>query len=449
MALIDGESQRVTEGSDTPPLKSSDRPYLVGGLVILILAFGGFGGWSATAPLDSAAVAPGQVVVESYRKTVQHLEGGIVDEIRVEDGDFVDKGDLLLRLDDTQARSELDIVRSRLLAALAREARLKAERDEADAVVFPDGLRDLADPADVQEVIDGQRQVFEARRDALQSELSVRDRRWEQLGEQISGLQALMASKKKRIASYQAEMDEWQSLLDRQMTDKQRLREVKRRVEELKGEISNHQAEIARLRVQQEEAKMERILRKQEFQEKVVAKLRETQSEILDARARINALEDKVRRTDVVAPVSGEIVGLKVHTEGGVVAPGDPIMDIVPQGQGLIVEARVKPTDIDRVHQGLSADIRFSAFSSQTTHVIEGKVLTVSADALTDKQNETSYYLARVQVTEAGARRMKQDGITLQPGMPAEVLIKTGNRTLLEYIVKPFSNMFARSFRES
>ena len=455
-------NQEVLEGKAQAPQKqpapvdgngrallTSPKKYIIGGLLVLLVAFGGFGGWALIAPLTGAAVAPGQVTVDSYRQSVQHLEGGIVREILVRDGMMVEEGDKLLKLDETDVHAERESVALSYVTEAARAARLRAEQGGLDEIIFPDFLQEIAagDP-EMEAVLEGQRQHFLARKDSLESEIAVRERTIDQINDQIRGLEAVVRSERAQIESYKEEVVEWEELFENQMTDKQRLREVRRELNTLEGSLANNMAEIARLRGQVEETRTQILLTERNFREQVVENLREAERNALDARVRLNALDERLRRTTITAPAEGEVVGMSAHTIGGVIAPGDTILEIVPQTRALVIEARVAPGDIDRVYRGLKADIRFSAFSAQTTHVIEGEVINVSADALEDEREGTEYYLARIQVTEQGREQMIRDEITLVPGMPAQVFIQTEGRTFMQYLVKPVTDMFASAFRE-
>lgn len=428
------------------PVPTDDRRARRAGLAILLITFAGFGGWAAVAKLDSAAVASGVVTVESYRKTIQHLEGGIVQDILVRDGDSVHSGDVLLRLDDTQARARLEIIRSQYLAARALEARLIAERDQQADLTFPAELMNLREDARVGETLEGQERVFKARGEALRGETALLEQRIEQLQAQIGGLEALQQTEQRRIDSLQRELQDFRRLQQSGFTDKLRLLELERDIAELEGERASHLAEIARTRMQIGETKLQILQLRKQFQTEVVAELRDTQTKLFDLIERMRALQDTVERTEIRAPTEGTVVGLGVHTMGGVVAPATPLLEIVPKGEQLVVEAKVQPTDIDKVHAGLAADIRFTAFKLRTTPVVEGQVLTVSADRLIDPDTKYPYYLARIQVTAEGMERLQ--GLELLPGMPAEVMIKTGERTLLNYLLRPLLDAFARSFRE-
>ncbi|MBY4676793.1 HlyD family type I secretion periplasmic adaptor subunit [Marinobacterium arenosum] len=425
-------------------VETNDMPIRAIGFTILFLVFGVFGSWAALAPLDSAALAPGVVTVKNYRKTVQHLEGGIVKEILVRDGVQVQAGDLLLVLDDTQARAEQEILRGQHMAAKALEARLIAERDGLETVAYPDLL--LVDDARAREAMENENQQFNARKQQREGEIEVLEQRVGQLETQSRGLDALIRSKRQLVASYDEEIGDNKALLSQGYVDKQRLRDGERRKATLIGEIAEHQSSQAGIKVKIGETRLQILQLNKEFRSEVVNQLTETQTRVFDLQERIAAISDRVRRSEVTAPVAGMVLGMEIHTVGGVISPGRPILDIVPDNEELIVEAQVSPNDIDRVAPGLTADIRFSAFKSATTPVIEGRLLNLSADRLVNEETGMPYYLARVEVTEEG-RQLLGD-LKLVPGMPAEVLINTGARTLLEYLVQPATNAFARSMIE-
>ncbi|MEE3635857.1 HlyD family type I secretion periplasmic adaptor subunit [Pseudomonas sp. AL 58] len=428
----------------TAQLPVDDRPTRRVGFLIVMVTFGLFGGWAVFAPLESAALAPGVVTVKSYRKTVQHLEGGIVRELRVHDGDRVTAGDVLLVLDNTQARSETEMMRSQLIAARELEARLVAERDGlAEPAAVPD--LDATDPR-VREARDSEARIFQTRRSGLLGEIGIQEKAIRQIEEQIRGFRAIIASKQTLATSYQEEIVDLRALLAEGYVDKQRLREQERSLARLQAEVVEHQSASARAQVQIGEAELKILQLKKTFATEVAGQLGETRTKIYDLRERLATVQDRDKRTEVLAPESGMVMGMTVHTLGGVVNPGTPLMDIVPANEELIVEAQLSPTDIDRIVVGQLVDIRFSAFKSSATPVIEGQLLQVSADRLTNKETGTAYYLARVALTETGRKTL--GNLALVPGMPAEVLINTGARTLLQYLIQPASNAFARSLIE-
>jgi epimerase transport system membrane fusion protein len=434
------------ESAPASPLPTSGKGYLRLGLVILLIAFGGFGGWAASADLAVSVVAPGAVSVESFKKTIQHLEGGIVDEINVDDGDHVEAGDTLLVIDNTQARSQLAISRSQYLINRAAEIRLLAEQKDADTLTFPDELLN-SDAQRVKEVLAVQRALFQARRGALEGTLSALDEQMSQMREQIDGLQDVIDVNQERMNSLQQEAQDYRSLFKEGLGDNQRLRELERQALQFKGDIAQSRSKIAELKSQISENKVQKQVKIQEFQKEVGEQLREAQGNIADAEERITALSDQVKRTTVTAPVSGTVVGLKVHTVGAVIQPGDPIMEIVPSGDDFIIEARVPDRDIDNIYPGQYAEIRFSAFNQRLSNVIDGEVTNVSADSFEDEATGAKYYKARVKVTEDGKREMTEN-MQLLAGMPAEVMIRTGERTFASYMTKPITDMLARAMRE-
>lgn len=421
---------------------SMETPRRVG-MLIFFLVFGVFGFWAAVAPLDGAAVAPGRVAVKSYKKVVQHFEGGIVSEILARSGDRVIAGQPLLVMDNTQSVAQLEIANSQFVALKASEGRLLAERDASDNIVFAQAL--FNEGANAQSEMDAQEQIFEARKAALNGQIEVLQQRIEQLETRAVGLTALKISKEELAVSYAEELSDVQELLSQGFSDKQRLREIERRTSTLKGEAAELVANISSTEVEIGEAKLQILQLGREFQNDVVSNLGETQPKLKDIVERITALQDVVSRTVVRAPTAGIVNGMQVHTVGGVIRPGTAIAEIVPQSEDLIVEASVSLTDIDRVAEGQEATIRFSAFSSSVPTIF-GTVLSISADSQVDEATGASFYLARIEVTPEGMEDLGD--LILLPGMPAEVFISTGSRTFLQYLFKPFSNALARSFTE-
>ncbi|WP_462381135.1 HlyD family type I secretion periplasmic adaptor subunit [Pseudomonas sp. Marseille-QA0892] len=422
---------------------SDRRPRLIG-LLIVFVTFGLFGVWAAVAPLNSAALAPGVVTVQTYRKTVQHLEGGIVKELLARDGDVVKQGDPLIVLDDTQIRAEYEMTKSQLIAAQAMEARLRAEQGDADVVDFSR----MAEPESQRgvEARQSEQQVFLARQSSRHGEVSVLRERVGQLKQQINGLESMIQTKGSLERSYSGEIGELSQLLKEGYVDKQRLLDQQRKLDMLRAEIADHKSEIIKTRLQISETELQIVQRNKEFNAEVVNQLTEAQNKVYDFQERMAALRDRLSRSVIRAPDDGMILGMTVHTIGGVVRAATPILDIVPSVSDLIVEAQVAPHDIDRVHPGKEADIRFSAFNSATTPVIQGQVLSVSADRLINEDTGMPYYLARVGLTDEGARKL--GSLKLLPGMPAEVLINAGERTMLQYLMQPATNAFARSMIE-
>ncbi len=414
------------------------------GLIIAFLVFGVFGVWATTAPIEGASHAQGTVVVRSHKKVVQHLEGGIIGEILVENGDYVRAGDPIVLLDGTQSQAQLEIASAQLIANKALEARLVAERDNLDAIDFPPALRLIDAGAAVE--MQSQTRIFEARLDARTGRTAMLEQRIEQLESRLSGLRAMLESKEDLVVSYREELDEVRALLSDGFSDTTRLRSVERNYATLRGEVAELISNIASTEMQISETRMEIIQNRREFQSEVVSQLGETQSRIKDLQEQRGALQDVVTRKVVRAPDSGVINGMEIHTIGGVIAPGATIAEIVPEGDELIIEARVSPIDIDRVAVGQQASVRFSAFSAQTTPTVSGNVIHVSADAIFDQQTGNSYFMTRIGVEESELAALGE--LVLVPGMPAEVFISSGARTLMQYLLKPITGAMARSFIE-
>jgi epimerase transport system membrane fusion protein len=420
-----------------------DTPMRVG-LLIIFLVFGIFGVWAAVAPIEGAAHAPGIVVVKTYKKLVQHLEGGIVSEILAQNGDYVSAGEPLLILDNTQPLAQLEITNSQFVALKAIESRLIAERDEHSAVIYPDSL--TRGELNASEEMSAQTQIFQARKAANEGAIEVLEQRIEQLHSKRVGLHALKTSKETLAASYAEELVDVRELLSQGFSDKTRVRELERSHALSSGEAAELTASISTTEIEIGEARLQILQRRREFLNEVVNQLGETQTNLKDVLERTTALRDIVSRTVVRAPAAGVVNGMQIHTVGGVVGPGQPIVDIVPQTEELIIEARVSPLDIDRVTEGQSVMIRFSSFGRGSVPTIFGTVLNLSADALLDQNTGASYYQARIEVTAEGIADL--GSLTLMPGMPADTFIATGSRTFLQYLFKPFTNAMARSFIE-
>lgn len=425
-------------------LAVSDRKIRRLGFGIVLVTFGVFGTWAAMAPLDGAAYAPGVVTVQAYRKTVQHLEGGIVKEVLVHDGDIVKRDDPLIILDDAQLRSEYEMTRSQLIAARAIEARLRAERDNLPVIGF--GIMTDSDSLRGAEARQGETQVFNARRGSRLGQIAVLQERIGQLNQQIKGLEAMIGVKGQLDKSYRGEIVELTDLLSQGFVDKQRLLEQERKLEMVRSELADHRSTITRTRLQINETQLQILQVDKDFNADVAKQLAEVQTKIYDLQERASALEDRLSHIIIRAPEAGMVIGMTVHTIGGVVRPATPLLDIVPSVSELVIEAQVAPVDIDRIAIGKRADIRFGAFKSSTTPVIEGEVSSVSADRLTNEKTGAGYYLARVRVTEAGARTLGER--KLLPGMPADVLIITGERTLLHYLMQPARDVMSQSMIE-
>lgn len=421
---------------------SMETPKRVG-LIIVFLVFGVFGGWASFAPLGSFAHAPGTVNVRSYSQVVQHLEGGIINDIKVQNGDMVDAGQPLLEIDNTQPLAQLEIVSAQFVALKAREARLIAERDQLNQVAFPESLDE--NDANARQEMAAQTSIFNSQKASRESTIEVFEQRIGQLQSKLNGLDALKSTKEELARSFAEELEDVRELLNQGFADKTRLRELERNVASLKGDAAELAASVSSTEIEIGETRLQIIVTEQEFQNEVVNRLGETQTSLKDSTERISALQDVVSRTIVRAPAAGIVSGMQFHTIRGVVAPGTPIANIVPQSEEFIVDAQVSPNDIDRVTIGMDSTIRFSAFGSSVPTIF-GEVINLSADRIVDETTGMPYYLARVVVTDEGKANLGD--LILLPGMPAEVFINTGSRTFMQYLFKPFSNALARSFIE-
>ena len=440
-SLVAAASGVVEDAERYDPGLSSPKKV---GMTIFIVIFGFCGSWAAFAPIDGAAVASGFVNVRSYSKVVQHLEGGIISDIFVENGARVQGGQPILELNNTQPLAALEIVNSQFIALTALETRLMAERDGLDDVNYP-GSPSTADTR-VREETAAQTEIFRARKVTLDGSIEVLRQRIGQLESQVVGLAALKVSKEQLAASFTEELEDVQVLLSQGFSEKTRVRELERNVASFNGEAADLTANIASAEIQIGETQLQILQQDREFQNQVVSELGEVKTSLKDISERITALEDVVARTTVRAPEAGVVNGLQVHTIGGVISPGMKIVDIVPVGDELIIEAQVSPIDIDRVAVNQNATIRFSSFGLATVPTIYGQVINLSADRLFDQVSGLPYYQARVEVTPEGMEDLGD--LVLMPGMPADIFIATGSRTFLQYLFKPFSNAIARSLRE-
>jgi epimerase transport system membrane fusion protein len=376
-------------GLSVPALPVNDLPIRRISYAMLFVTFGLFGSWATFAPLDSAALAPGVVTVKRYRKTVLHLEDGTIKAIYVHGGDQVAAGDVLLELDGTQALAELERVRSQLIASVALGSRLVAERDGLDALDFQQDAA-TTDPR-VLEAQQNEAQVFQARSSARLGETGVLQKRVVQLDEQIRGLHTVIAGKQKESAFYGDEVDDLSALLKEGFVDKQRLREQQRNGVRLLPEIAELRSSIAGARLPIGETELQIMQLNKDFIAEVVTQQSEVQTNIFDLNERFAAVAERAQRIRVRAPEAGMVLGMQVYTVGGVIAPGTPLLDLVPASEDLVVEAQIAPIDIDRIGLGKSADVRFSAFNSSTTPVIEGRLAQISADRLITEQTGVPY----------------------------------------------------------
>jgi len=438
---------------EVPPSKPSARQMgfpgsLIIGLGLIVVFIGGFGSWAALAPLESAAIAIGEIIVEGNRRSVEHLEGGIVRELLVRDGTHVDSGDPLILLDDTQAMASMQLLRKRWQDNTALAARLTAEQADAKEIVFPEELLEQAktDPH-AASVIQTQENIFRSREATMESQMSMLSRRSAQFQEEIMGLEAEIAAIDEELVHIRAELRDVRSLVERGLTRRERLYSLQRQEASILGRRGRNMASIARARqsISENEIRVETL--KTEARENAVRELRDVQAQLADIQERLLAAKDVLNRTTISAPMSGIVVNFQVHTEGEVISPGETLMQIVPEDEQLVVQARIDPIDIDVVKEDLPARVRLTALSARTTPELEAWVERVSADRLVDEQSGLVYYQARIRILADQIDRL--EGAPLFPGMPVEVMIATGDTTLLDYLIQPISDLMRRGMTES
>lgn len=424
------------------------RPTVLKGMWLLLIIFGFFGLWSALAPIKSAAIAAGQIVLDSNRKKIQHLEGGIIAEIFVREGDMVKENGPLVRLDDTAAKARLDLYRSQSIAARALVARLLAERDNKESIEFPDDLVKERDSNPIaQENLDSQSRLFKTRRKNLDGTLAVLNQKVEQFKEEISGLESQKKSTDRQIQLLEDELVGVRKLEKEGLALKARVLGLERNKSALAGELGELVSEISKAQQAIAETEISMINQKNEFLNDTVAELKEAQTKVADLEEHMRTSADMVSRIVIHSPIAGQVTGLKVHTVGGVIAPGEALMEIVPQDDKLIVEVKVRTDDIDVVRPDLEAQVRLSAYRARYVPPLKGKVVYVSADSFTDERTGIPFYTARVEVDLDEIEALDQD-VKLYPGMPAETLIVTGARSFLNYLIDPIRASMNRAFRE-
>lgn len=416
------------------------------GWALLAVGFGGFLAWASLAPLDQGVTAPGQVVVSGSRKAVQPLAGGLVSAILVKEGDRVKAGQPLVRFDSTATRSQLEVARAQWIVMQAVEARLTAERLGRTSISYPGALLAIERDPRARDAIRLQNQLFATRRAALDSELSLLHENALGLEAQIKGLEEAREAKREQQRIAREELRNQKELADEGYLPRNRVLEQERMVAQISASIAEDLGNIGRARQQIAEIQVKRISRQQEFRKEVETELTDVQKEVRSLASKIEALEFEVNNTEIRSPTEGVVVGLAVHTVGGVVQAGTNMMDIVPENENLRIDAQVPPDLIDKVQTGLDVDIRFPAFNQATTPRIPGIVKTVSADALYDQESKVTYYKAQVEVTAEGMGMLGKNQI--KAGMPAEAFILTGERTMLNYLFKPMADRIRSAFNE-
>jgi HlyD family secretion protein len=419
---------------------------MVAGITVVLMLVGGVGGWASTTELSGALIAPGSIVVDSNIKKVQHPTGGVVGEVRARDGDRVKAGDVVVRLDETVTRANLSIVTKGLNELAARKARLEAERDNLDAIKFPDELIARRDNADVATAMLSERKLFDLRHNARTGQRSQLRQRIGQLQEEIGGLTSQQTSKSKEIVLIERELVGVRDLFQKNLIQMNRLTQLEREGTRLDGERGSLIAAVAQSKGKIAELELQILQIDQDLSSEVAKELRDVDGKIGEFVERKITAEDQLKRIDIRAPQDGTVFQSNVHTVGGVVTAGDAIMMIVPEADNLTVEAKVNPQDIDQLRVGLKALLRFTTFNQRTTPEIYGAVTRVSADISTDQRSGASYYTVRIGMSPEEIARLGE--VRLVPGMPVEAFIQTGERTVMSYLVKPLYDQLSRAFRE-
>lgn len=413
------------------------------GLVFAALLIGGIGGWAVTARLSGAVIGTGSVLVDEDLKIVQHIEGGVVREIAVREGDHVTAGQLLLRLDDIQVRAEKTIVGGQLAELIARQARLVAERDAAAALELPP--RYLETYANAELIAAGERQLFEGNRTNHLSQKQQLSMQGTQLQEEVNGLSYQQTAVVAELELALADRDRLQSLAAGKLIEASRLSEVEREVARLRGQQGEVQASLARAQSRISEVELQSLALDSTVRTEAQRELRGVEAQIAELEERLFAADDRLARTRILAPVGGTVNELNVSTLGGVVSPAEKLVTIVPEHAELVIEFRVAVNDIDQIAVGQATKLRFSAFNQRTTPELSGTVTRVSAAAQHDSQTGESYYLAQVEVDEEKGRLGER---VLVPGMPVEVFVETNEQSAIAYFMQPFTDQINRAFRE-
>jgi HlyD family secretion protein len=425
---------------------SSLRRFQLLGFTSLAFMLGVVGGWSVLTELNGAVIAPATIMVESFSKKVQHKEGGIVGEIRVKDGDRVEVGQPLVILDNTETKAELAIIDGLLDEALTKRARLEAQRDKATEITFPPEIAARDSEPELAAILAGQTRLFNSRLSSIKGKKDQLTQQIDQLTEQISGLNSQKKSKDKQLALIQGELKDLKDLQAKGLVPVSRVMAMDRETASLDGQRGELVANKAAAEAHIAEVRLQILQVDEEDQAQTLTELREIEGKLAEFKERKLAAASRLERTVIKAPITGSIYQLAIHTIGGVIAPGEAIMLIVPEADDLVLQAQVRPQDIDQVQTGQLAHVKFPAFNSRLTPDISAKVTQVSADTSRTDQNSPPVYVVRLTISAAELAKLGAN--KLKPGMPAEAFIQTQAQTPLSYFIKPLTDQFARALRE-
>ncbi|QFT32030.1 Type I secretion system membrane fusion protein PrsE [Labrenzia sp. THAF82] len=438
---INQTTGNALSGNADDMLRKTVRNHLLFALFVAIFVVGGIGAWATFTEISGAVVSSGTIVVESNTKQVQHREGGIVRQITVKDGDMVEAGELLLRLDDTVTRANLAVITKQLTELTAQELRLEAERDDKTTIDWPEDRKDK-----VGDIERGQQLLLQARQNSKEGRKNQLEEQIRQFNKQTQGLQAQVTAKDSEIELIDEELGDLDGLLNKQLVSKSRVTALRREKARLAGEYGDLIAQIARTKESISERRIQILQIEESYRAEVLEQLQEVRSRIAQLEEQKIAAEDELTRVAIMAPINGFVHQLSVHTIGGVIAPGETVMQIVPREDQLLVEAQVRPVDIDQMAPGQSARVRFPSFDQRTTPELNAELLTVSADLTEDERTGNSYYVARMVIDDKELDKLGTQ--TLVPGMPVETFLQTGDRTVLSYLVKPITDQIAHAMRE-
>jgi HlyD family secretion protein len=429
-----------------PEVQASIRRHLFVGLTALAVVGGGLGAWAGIATLAGAVVAGGTLVVESSVKKVQHPTGGVIGELLVKEGSHVEAGEIVIKLDETQTKANLDVIITGMDELMAREARLDAERNGATKVEFPqDLLSRISDPL-VEKVVTGEQRHFQFRQESREGQKKQLQERVDQLDQQIKGYSEQTDAKQREIDLVKRELVGVQALYDKQLVPETRINALEREAARLEGERGQLIAAIAEAKGKIAEVELQMIQVDQDMRSQDAQEIADVRAKLSELTERKVAAEDQLKRVDIRAPQSGTVHELSMHTVGGVIGPGEQIMLVVPDTDKLTVEAKVSPVDIDQIQLDQPATLRFSAFNQRTTPEVFGKVSRIAADLTQDQRSGASYYVVRIATDPDSLKGL--GNVKLVPGMPVEVFIQTGDRNVLSYFIKPLEDQAARAFKE-
>lgn len=441
-------SNKMNNGEEHSSLKKDTKYAVLAGVFILLFGLGSFLIWAFTAPLSRGVVAEGKVVVSSKKKTVQHQYGGTIDDILVSEGDYVKEGQPLIKLDDSAVNARLTSVKLEYFANIAREARLITERLGGSTVVYPEELMNEAlKDTEIQKIISTQSDLFDKRRESLRNQKKILAEQKAGLYEYISRLQELVEARNRQIVLLQNEIDSLKEITDEGYYPRNKMAELQRSMEGFYASRSEELASVERTKSSISELDLKIVQIEADFNREVEMELTEIQKKSSSLREEYYANQIVKERTVIKSPENGIILTMYVNTIGGVIRAGENILEIVPQDSDLEVEVRIHPQDIDTAQVGLDTEVRFVALDMRTTPLIFGKITMISPDVIIDRQTNHSYYLGYVEVSKDELKKIG-DNKKLQPGMPAQVVIKAGERTLAQYIIKPFLDRFALAFKE-